>query len=342
MTTDMLDIDLNDIRVFVEVVKAQSFTGAGNALGMPRSTVSRRIAKLERQLGARLLHRTTRRLQLTDIGSSYYERCAQSLAAIDAAELEVRASQDTPRGRIRVTAPNDLGRHLAPVVRRFIERYPDVIVDVELTQRMVDLVGEGFDLALRAASHMPDSSLIARRIGGGDARLYASPAYLEARGTPKDIGELARHDCLMLGSSRNQTWRLIKDGEEVTVPVTARVYVNDPVFTRTLALGDGGIGLIPEFLACELVAEGRLVRVLPDYFARSAGLYVVYPSAKHLSATVRAFRDLLIEALSELPLGQTRRQRKTRAKAAQRAKGNGKAKAKARARNVSRAASSSG
>ena len=223
MTHDPLDVDLNDIRVFVEVVKAQSFTGAGRALGMPRSTVSRRIAKLEKRLGARLLHRTTRRLQLTDIGSSYFERCAQSLSAIDDAEVEVRASQDTPRGRIRVTAPHDLGRHLAPVVRRVIGTYPDVTIDVELTQRMVDLVGEGFDLALRAASQMPDSSLIARRIGGGDALLYASPAYLAARGTPHDIGDLAAHDCLVLGGGRNHTWRLIKNGEEITVPVSVRV-----------------------------------------------------------------------------------------------------------------------
>ncbi|MEQ9323835.1 MAG: LysR family transcriptional regulator [Polyangiaceae bacterium] len=333
MTHDPLDVDLNDIRVFVEVVKAQSFTGAGRALGMPRSTVSRRIAKLEKRLGARLLHRTTRRLQLTDIGSSYFERCAQSLSAIDDAEVEVRASQDTPRGRIRVTAPHDLGRHLAPVVRRVIGTYPDVTIDVELTQRMVDLVGEGFDLALRAASQMPDSSLIARRIGGGDALLYASPAYLAARGTPHDIGDLAAHDCLVLGGGRNHTWRLIKNGEEITVPVSGRVYVNDPAFTRTLALGDAGIGLIPEFLACELVASGQLVRVLPDYHAHSSGLYVVYPSAKHLSATVRAFRDALIEELSELPLGQREQRRKTRVKAAKRARASEK---------VSRAASSSG
>ena len=314
-------------------MKAQSFTGAGNALGMPRSTVSRRIAKLEKRLGARLLHRTTRSLQLTDIGSSYYERCAQSLRSIDEAEVEVRASQDTPRGKIRVTAPHDLGRHLAPIVRRVIASYPDVTIDVELTQRMVDLVGEGFDLALRAASQMPDSSLIARRIGGGDALLYASPDYLRERGTPKDIGDLASHDCLVLGSSRNHTWRLVKDGKEITVPVSGRVYVNDPAFTRTLALDGGGIGLIPEFLACELVAEGRLVRVLADYHAPSAGLYVVYPSAKHLSATVRAFRDALIEELSELPLGQNAQRKKTRTKAVKRARA---------AKGVSHAASSSG
>jgi DNA-binding transcriptional LysR family regulator len=328
------EIDLNDIRVFVEVVKAQSFTGAGRTLGMPRSTVSRRIAKLERRLGARLLHRTTRRLQLTDIGSSYYDQCAQSLDGIDEAEAHVRASHDTPRGRLRVTAPHDLGHHLAPVVKRFIERHPEVTIDVELSQRMVDLVGEGFDLALRAASHLPDSSLIARKIGGGDAVLYASPDYLEEHGTPKTIADLAHHDCLVLGSSHNHTWQLIKDDEEVTLPISGRVYVNDPAFVRSLATDGAGIGLIPDFLACELVATGRLVRVLPEYHALSAGLYVMYPSAKHLSATVRAFRDMLLEALSELPLeGHGRRLRASKKKSAESPK---------KRKRVSRARASSG
>lgn len=313
MATQPREIDLNDIRVFVEVVKAQSFTGAGKVLGMPRSTVSRRIAKLERRLGARLIHRTTRRLQLTDIGSTYYDRCAQSLGGIDEAEAQVRASHDTPTGRLRLTAPHDLGRVLAPVVAKFIERHPEVTIDVELSQRMVDLVGEGFDLALRAATHLPDSSLIARRIGGGDASLFASPKYLAEHGTPKTICDLTKHTCLVLGSPHNHTWKLVKEGEdEATFPVEGRVYVNDPAFVRSLVASGAGVGLIPEFLACEMVAAGELVPVLAEYHAVSAGLYVMYPSAKHLSATVRAFRDMLLEALSDLPLELRGRRRITK------------------------------
>src|SRR5690606_30227513 len=149
---------------------------------MPRSSVSRRIAQLEKRLGARLLHRTTRKLQLTDLGSAYFEQCARSLAEIDEAEQMVMAAQAIPRGRLKVTAPVDLGVNLlAPIITEFTQRYPEVFIEVELTQRVVDLVGEGFDLALRAGS-MPDSTLVARRIAGGSRRLMASPEYLERRG----------------------------------------------------------------------------------------------------------------------------------------------------------------
>jgi DNA-binding transcriptional LysR family regulator len=294
------EMDLNDVRVFVEVVRAQSFTAAGRLLEMPRSTVSRRIANLERHLGARLLHRTTRRLQLTDVGTSFHEQCAASLAAIDDAETRVRASQDTPRGRLRITAPNDMGRYLAPLVARFMHRYPEVVIDAVLSQHMVDLVGEGFDLAIRASSQLPDSSLIARRIAGGAAALYAGPSYLAERGTPCEEADLATHDCIVLGTARTRTWRLLRDGVERSVTVTGKIQVNDPSFARELIVQNLGIGLIPDFLAEGLVETEDLVRVLPNHHIELSNVYVVYPSAKHLSATVRAFRDALVDDFGEL------------------------------------------
>src|SRR5690606_38104717 len=139
---------------------------------------------LERRLGVRLLHRTTRKLELTDLGASFYERCAESLQTIAEAEAEMKAAQAVPRGRLRMTAPHDLGSYLAPMIAAFIGQHPDVRVELELSQRIVDLVGEGFDLALRATAHLPDSSLVARKLGGGRGRLYASPGYVARRGIP--------------------------------------------------------------------------------------------------------------------------------------------------------------
>ncbi|MEZ4439092.1 MAG: LysR family transcriptional regulator [Polyangiaceae bacterium] len=296
---DRPEIDLNDVRVFVAVVQTQSFTAAGRVLDMPRSTVSRRIAKLEKQLGARLLHRTTRRVQLTDIGTSYFDRCAKSLAQIEEAEALVRASQETPQGRLRITAPNDLARFLSPVVARFLADYPDVSIEIDMSQHFVDLIAEGIDLALRASSQMPDSSLIARKIAGGSAVLCAGPGYLEKHGVPERLQDLMSHDCITLGG-RSASWRVIQRGNEVQVPVNSRLTANDPRMVRDLVVENAGIGVVPSFLVAEALQEGLVKRVLPDCVARAASLYVVYPSARHLSATVRAFRDALIESFVDI------------------------------------------
>jgi DNA-binding transcriptional LysR family regulator len=293
--------DLNDIVVFVCVVEARSFTGAGKQLGVPRSTISRRVAQLERRLGVRLLHRTTRRIELTEVGAAFFERASRSLAAIDEAEQMVLAAQATPRGRLRVTAPVDIGvSYLAPLMIAFLARYPEVRVDVDLTQRVVDLVGEGFDAALRAGA-LPDSSLVARRIGLGTRRLYASPAYLEARGEPRSPEELRDHACLLANDRRaTPTWKLSGPHGELEIAVSGPIMVNDFSFARQAALAGAGIAFMPAFHCREAVAAGRLRVVLDDYRSEPSGLYLVYPSAKHLSATVRAFRDFVIEHAAEL------------------------------------------
>lgn len=301
--SNVLDLDLNDLQIFAKVVEAKSFTAAGKRLGVPRSTISRRIAALERRLGVRLLHRTTRKLELTDLGATFYERCAESLQMIAEAEAEMKAAQAVPRGRLRITAPHDLGRYLAPMVASFVRDHPQVRVEIELSQRVVDLIGEGFDLAVRATASLPDSSLVARRIGGGRARLFASPAYLAERGVPSSPHDLRDHDCIVLGIAATSL-RLVCDGHDpVDIPVDGRVRVNDPVFARNAAVAGGGIALLPDFLVAEEERLGTLVPVLPANHGFESSLYLVYPSAKHLSATLRAFRDHLIARFDTLPFG---------------------------------------
>jgi DNA-binding transcriptional LysR family regulator len=299
----VVEEDLNDLRVFVQVVESRGFTSAGQRLGLPRSTVSRRIGKLERRLGVRLMHRTTRKLELTDLGATFYERCAAGLRAIDEAEAEVRAAQVAPRGRLRMTAPHDLGRFLSELTASFLRAYPEVRIELELSQRIVDLIGEGFDIAVRATAHLPDSSLVARRIGSGRGRLYASPSYLERRAPPTTPHELRDHDCVVLGLSTT-SWRLACDGQQpIDIPIDGRIRVNDPVFARNMAIAGAGIAMLPDFMAVDAVGRGALVPIMPTARGFESLLFLVYPSAKHLSATLRTFRDHLITGFAALPFG---------------------------------------
>jgi DNA-binding transcriptional LysR family regulator len=287
--------------VFAKVVEARSFTGAGKLLSMPRSTVSRRVAQLERHLGARLIHRTTRKLQLTEIGAAYYAQCASGLAQIDEAEDLVKAAHAAPRGRVRVTAPVDIGvGYLAEVITRFTRRYPEVHVDMELTQRLVDMVGEGFDLALRGGS-LSDSTLVARKLGGGALQIYGSPRYLDERGAPATVRDLEQHCCVLaMRQSSSSTWKLTDGKERIDVPVSGPLSADDFAFAKQAVIAGAGLGLLPQFFCRDEVSSGRLLRVLPRYQTELGSIYVVYPSAKHLSTTVRALRDFIVDNASEL------------------------------------------
>src|SRR5688572_2104363 len=202
-------MDLNDIVVFTKVVETKSFTGAADALGLPKSTVSRKLAQLEERLGVRLVQRTTRKLALTEIGEAYYERCSRIVADIAAAEQLVTDMQSTPRGRLRVTASVDFStRFLGEIVAEFLAQHPEINVELEATDRVVDLIEDGFDLAVRFGQ-MPESTLIARKLCSLHLILCAAPAYLERRGTPKHVEELDEHEhVLFTPTSRNQTWTL--------------------------------------------------------------------------------------------------------------------------------------
>jgi DNA-binding transcriptional LysR family regulator len=287
-----IDRDLNDIEVFTKVVEERSFTGAGKKLGMPRSTVSRRVAELEKRLGARLLHRTTRKLRLTEVGARYYERCASGLSAIEEAERCVVAASEEPIGRVRMTAPYALEKRLGPALSSFLAQHPQVEIDVELTQRMVDLIGDNFDLAVRATGHLPDSTLVARQLATGPARLFASPRYLKEHGTPNSPDELTEHATVAFGA-HTRSWRLRDEsGNEIEVPIRPRLTVNGPSLALTVAEAGFGITMLPFDHASGAIQ--RMVRVLPGWEGYRATLYLVYPSAKLMSATLRALRDHLL------------------------------------------------
>lgn len=292
-------LDLNEVATFARVVDAGSFSAAAAELGVPKSTVSRRVARLEERLGVRLLQRSTRRMHATTEGERFHARIAGALQTLGEAGTEVREGNSHPRGLLRLTAPMDFGHFvLGGLTARFLEAHPEVNADVVLTNRFVDLVGEGFDMAVRAGS-LEDSSLVARRIGSADCLLFASPAYLAAAGTPERPEQLARHRAILFRAGAERTrWPLEGPaGEEVEVEVRGALDTDDLSFVTAAAIAGGGIGLVPSFHVTDCLSDGRLVRVLPGWRRRGGGLHVVYPSARHLAPKVRAFRDFLLDEL---------------------------------------------
>ncbi|WP_438028268.1 LysR family transcriptional regulator [Sorangium sp. So ce233] len=292
-------MDLNRIAVFVRVVDEQGFTAAARVLGLPKSSVSRSVALLEEALGARLLHRSTRSVRLTEAGAAFYERASRGVASLEEAAAMVADLEAVVRGTVRVTAPVDVGiAMLEPAVARFVRRHPAVRVDVALTGRVVDLVEEGFDLALRAGP-IRDGSLIARRIGQVEDALYASPRYLERAGVPARLGDLAAHRCVLFRERPDRAaWTLQGPAGDETVEVQGPLAVDELSFARRAVLSGVGVGLLPSFMCAREVARGRLVRVLPSHVASGAPLHLVYPSARYLPHRVAAFRDFLVEALT--------------------------------------------
>lgn len=287
-------LDLNEINLFVHVVRAGSFTGAGRTLGVPKSTVSRRVSSLEERLGLRLLERTTRKLRLTEAGRAYYERCRRAVEELEEADRDVHAFDDEPRGVLRMTAPHGaVDELLGPALVAVLREHPEVHVELELTDRTVDLVEEGFDLALRGGP-LADSSLVVRRLISEPARLFAHGDYLARRGTPTHPRELTGHDCLYFPyPGREATWSLVRDDERVDVDVVARLSCNSSEMTLLAAREALGIALIPRFRGTRLDADD-LVPVLPEWQgAVASGVSVVYPSRRFLTPKVRAVAEAL-------------------------------------------------
>ncbi len=293
---------LDDMQVFVKVVEAGSFTGAGRLLGLPKSTVSRRVAELEASLGVRLLERTTRRLRLTEVGETYHVACARVMAEAEAALAAVIEARRAPHGVLRITAPQVFGEaFLTPVIAAFLAAWPAVEVDVVLTDKVLDLVATRIDLAIRAGT-MPDSSFIARRLGSADSICCASPAYLAARGEPRVPTDLEDHDCLMLRiGGQKPRWTFTGPEGEISVLAEGRFRVNSFPMVHQATLAGLGVARMPTFLAAEDLRSGRLVSVLDGYRSVAGNLYAVFPSNRHLSPKVRAFLDLLVERFSEAP-----------------------------------------
>lgn len=290
--------DLNEVLVFTRVVADNSFSGAARSLGMPKSTVSRRVADLEERLGVRLLQRTTRTLRLTDAGAEYYDRASRVVEELAEAERLVRGRQQAPQGTLRITAPNDLGLGLVRgLIADFLVEHPDVDVSLQLTQRFVDLVDEGVDLAVRAGS-LPDSTLVARKLSRGYARVYASPDYVDRNGAPASMAELANHPTVLLGSELIQTWKLFRGSKPVEVRVRGRMAVDDFSAVKQGTIDGVGVALLPEFHAEPDVAAERLVPVLPEFHTAETGVYIVYPSARYLPAKARAFIEFALQRAS--------------------------------------------
>jgi DNA-binding transcriptional LysR family regulator len=282
-------MDLNDVLVFVRVVQAGSFTAAAHALDLTKSSVSRKVTELEDRLGARLLSRSTRTLRLTDVGRAYYADCARIIGEIEEAELAVTRMQTTPRGLLRLSVPLAFAP-LGAVIAEYLSRYPDVRAEIVATDRQVNLVDEGFDLAIRVGP-LADSTLIARPLGAIKRMLVASPSYLARRGRPRKPADLERHPCLVFTADG---WTLRAGKKSVGVAPPARLVVNDFELLREAALGGLGVASLPEHVCRDDLRRRRVRRVLPEWCTDDAQIHAVYPSTRHLTPKVTACLDMIV------------------------------------------------
>lgn len=293
-------MDLNEIVAFARVVKTGSFTAAAAELGMPKSTVSRKVSELEERLKSRLLQRTTRKLSLTDVGRIYYDHCARIVAEMEDAERAVSGLQGAPRGLLRVTAGTSTS-WLGPIVSDFLKRFPEIQVELSCTGRVVDLVEERFDLGIRAGM-LADSTLVARSLGVSKWFLVATPAYLKKRGRPKSPDDLKAHDCLLFGTGPSASGlRLENGGQSTQVALSPRMLVNDLDILRACATAGIGISVLPAFHCLQDLRARGLERVLPAWNVPSTPIHVVYPTARHVSPKVKAFVDHLQQRMTPPP-----------------------------------------
>ena len=294
---------LTTIKTFVRVSETQSFSEAARRLRSSKSAVSRQVAALEAELGVRLFHRTTRSLTMTEAGRSYFERASRILADLEEANLSVSQLQSSPRGRLRVNAPMSFGfLHLAPALPDFLFRYPEIEVDVILNDRFVDLVDEGFDVAVRIGS-LEDSSLVARKLAPIRRAVCASPTYLKARGVPTSPDDLRTHDCLCNSNvPLSREWRFIAaDGRPWPVEVRGRLSANNGDTLKVAALRGLGLVNLPTFIVGSDLQAASLVTVLDKFVAQDMTVNAVYPHSRHLSPKVRTFVDFLAERFGPRP-----------------------------------------
>lgn len=293
---------LNAMTLFVRVVERGSFTAAAEDLRLSRAMASKHVRDLEEALGVRLLNRTTRRLSVTEAGRVYFERCAQILSDIAEAEQMVGDMQARPQGRLRLNAPMSFGTlHLAPAVADFTAEFDSVTVDMTLSDRIVDLIEEGFDLAVRIG-RLASSSLIARKLAPCRLVVCAAPGYLARHGTPQRPEDLAAHDCLgYTYAALRDEWRFGGADREISVRIAGTMQANNGDALRAAALRGRGIILQPTFIVGHDLCSGALVRLLPDFPVEDLAIYAVYPPGRHLSAKVRSFVDFLAARFGDRP-----------------------------------------
>ena len=294
--------DLNDLLYFAEVVDRGGFAAAGRSLGLPKSRLSRRVAELEGRLGVRLLQRTTRKLSLTAIGQQYHRHCVAMREDALAADEAIAQAQTEPRGTIRIACPVTLAQTtLGPLLPQFLARYPLVSVDMRVSNRAVDLVEEGFDVALRVRSTLDDSgSLVVKNFGASQSQLVASPGQLARQGTPGTLAELGRLDTVSMSATDGRTtWQLQDPQGAVHSFQHQPRYVADDLLTLQLAVLAGtGIGLLPDYMCRDEIRAGRLVALLPGWAPRPGIFHAVFPSRRGLIPAVRRFLDFLGEAIT--------------------------------------------
>lgn len=289
---------LNDMALFVEVVKAMSFRRAADAIGVPNSTLSRRVSALEKAIGLRLLHRTTRKLELTEAGQIYFERCKRIVDEAKLAHEQLGELLAQPSGVLRASLPVDFATiYLAPLIAEFARRYPGISFEFDLTPRRVDLVTEPFDVAIRMGESQ-DSALIARRLASLPTHLYASPGYLERAGEPAQPSDLATHECLGFRAAKSMVWRLSRSDAAVEVEAGGRFQLNSVGMMRRLATLDMGIVVLADAMAADDVATGRLRQVLPDWQGPPVPVYAV-TETRLLPAKTQRFIEFLHERLGQ-------------------------------------------
>jgi DNA-binding transcriptional LysR family regulator len=293
--------DMEAMAIFAKIVETRGITAAAAELGLSAPTVSKALARLEQRLGSRLLNRTSRRFALTDAGHALADRAARLLADAEAAQDELLAQSATPRGVVRLAAPMSFGLSgVAPILPDFLERYPEVSVDIHLSDALVDVIGEGFDIALRIGE-LADSSLRARRLAPMPSMLVASPAYLNRRGRPAHPADLANHDCVAYAYLRTRdTWHFTSEaGETVAVRPSGRLRANNGEATLPAVIAGLGIAAMPEFIVRLAVADGRLEPILPQWSGSRGSLFLITPPNGPRPARVQVLADFLVLRLSQ-------------------------------------------
>jgi DNA-binding transcriptional LysR family regulator len=293
---DPLGGHLDEMRAFLEVARRQSFSAAARALGLTSSSVSKQVARLEERLGAQLLRRTTRRVSLTEAGHLYAERAGRILSDVEEAQRAVADLDGTPRGTLRISAPTVLGTiRVAPAVLACRAKYPELRIDLDLTDRIVDLVAERVDVAVRLAAEISPASLVARRLADDLRVLCASPRYLRRHGTPRRLEDLADHDCITLNLEPVARWTLVGPEGERVIPVSGTFRTSDTLTLRDAAVAGLGLTNLPDYVVHDQLESGALRRVLPEYGASKRASFAVY--AAPARAAVRVFVDALARAM---------------------------------------------
>lgn len=292
-------IDYNSVWMFVKVVQAGSFSGAARQAGIPKSTLSKRISLLERELHVNLLTRTTRQLKLTPAGRTFYETSARAFTELGNAEQQTHSAQQALRGLLRVTAPPEMATSfMTPLISEFMGEYPEVDVQLVLTDALVDLIAENIDVAIRVGE-LVDSSLISRRIGMACFRLYASPGYIKSHGMPAVPGELERHSCLRFTTAfESEYWELHSGGKKFRSKVKGRFTANHIGVLLAMAVQGHGITLLPEFLCHTEIAQKRLVPVLPRWATVGEPVHLLYPQQKFIAPRQEAFLKFMAARLT--------------------------------------------